>query len=170
MWWQRTVVTKEECDKKRLPILLMSLIDHRRKCMRLLSHSSSQTMRTLCWMHFQCITEVIGHGVSFFCPLSSDLKLTKSYIILSRNGSYFSPCKQTCFHWKQNTAPELWFLHPTNQVLQREQYQMTGSKCHNCRNWIIVHSLWNPFTFLFSKTMSVWRSSDWLNFTHCYRS
>lgn len=83
--------------------------------------------------------------------------LTKSYNILSRNGSSFSSCKQTSFLWKQSTASELWFLHPTNQL---SSYQMTGSKCHNCRNGILVHSLWNPLTFPFSKTVSVRRSSD----------
>lgn len=162
MWWQRTVVTKEGCDQKECPFCwCLWSVTEESACVffltvvltrwgLLLGAVSKHSWGYWTWSCILLITVIWSNADQILHFLHSS-----------------SSCKQIWF--PLSTAPELSFLHLTNRVLQREQYQMTGSKRHNCRNGILVHSIWNPFTFPFSKTI-LCPYDVAVNFAHCYCS
>lgn len=110
--------------QKRMSILLMSLIGHWKKCMCLLSHSSYHMMRPVVWSlgcSFKAFLWLLvmkfyssDHGHLIRCWPSLTV-FYRGMVVLSLLAS------KSVLRWKLSTAPELWFLHPTNQVLQREQ-------------------------------------------------
>lgn len=103
-WWQKRDVTKKNVhfvDVSNRPLKKM----HVSPLSQQLSHDEA-----CCWelgLQLQGIPVVIGDEVLFFWSWSSNPMLTKSYSILSRNGSSFSSCKQIGFKLKIEYSPRV---------------------------------------------------------------